>query len=99
MADKKLKLLDLNMVMLYHWKGICNLENFESLEKSRDRYVENVMWEEKNCGKQKSNSVTAGNNIVDSNYRKCFVCGGGSTIFASVRSADRRNDRNCLVGK
>ena len=39
--------------------------------------------------------VTAGNNIVDSYYWKCYVRSGRSIISVSVRAADRRNDRYC----
>lgn len=54
-----------------------------------------MISEEENCGKQKSDNVTAGNNIVDSYYWKCYVRSGRSIISASVRTADRRNDRYC----
>ena len=51
--------------------------------------------EEENCGKQKSDNVTAGNNIVDSYYWKRYVRSGRGIVPASVRTADRRNDRYC----
>ena len=54
-----------------------------------------MISEEENCGKQKSDNVTAGNNIVDSYYWKCYVRSGRSIISVSVRAADRRNDRYC----
>lgn len=54
-----------------------------------------MISEEENCGKQKSDNVTAGNNIVDSYYWKCYVRSGRGIIPASVRAADRRNDRYC----
>ena len=41
--------------------------------------------EEENCGKQKSDNVTAGNNIVDSYYWKRYVRSGRGIVPASVR--------------
>ena len=59
----------------------------------------NVIIEEENCGKQKSDNVTAGNNIVDSYYWKRYVRSGRGIVPASVRTADRRNDRYCTFSE
>ena len=58
-----------------------------------------MISEEENCGKQKSDNVTAGNNIVDSYYWKFYVSSGRGIIPASVRAADRRNDRYCTFSE
>ena len=38
-------------------------------------------------------------NIVDSYYWKCYVRSGRGIIPASVRTADRRNDRYCTFSE
>lgn len=54
-----------------------------------------MISEEENCEKQKSDNVTAGNNIVDSYYWKCYVRSGRS-IISAFRQDCRPEERQVL---
>lgn len=49
--------------------------------------------------KTKIRQCYSGEYIVDSYYWKCYVRSGCSIISASVRTADRRNDRYCAFSE